>query len=60
MAELLAFSLDLLANADRAPRPLSVCEHGHLVVNGNTHWAPLRLDRDLCTLTCQMVESCDA
>jgi hypothetical protein len=56
----LAFSLDLLANAATAPRPLAGCEHGHLVVSGNTHWQPEALSVDLKTLTCRLVESCDA
>lgn len=59
MAEELAFSLDLLAQADTAPRPLTVCGAGHLVVNGNTHWAPRRYDFALRTLLHEMIPACD-
>jgi hypothetical protein len=54
--ERLAFSLDLLAHAETAPRPLSVCEDGHLVVAGNTHWAVDRLSIDLKSLVCRLVD----
>lgn len=50
----LAFSLDLLAHADRSPRPLSFCPDGHLVVNGNTHWQPERFDTTGRALVCRI------
>lgn len=56
----LAFSLDLLANAATAARPLTGCDRGHLVVSGNTHWQPEAVSVDLKTLTCRLVESCNA
>lgn len=59
MTERLAFSLDLLANAANAPRPLAGCDNGHLVVGNNSHWAPEAFSFDLRTLTCQLVEHCD-
>lgn len=57
--ERLAFSMALLANAGEAPRPLSGCNNGHLVVSGNSHWEPEAFSLDLRTLTCRLVESCD-
>jgi hypothetical protein len=57
--ERLAFSLALLADAEHAPRPLSGCSRGHLVVNGNTHWRPDAFDERLKTLTCELVMDCD-
>lgn len=57
--ERLAFSLALLADAENAPRPLSACTRGHLVVAGRTHWAPQALDMAMKTLTCTYVEHCD-
>lgn len=59
MAEKLAFSLDLLATARTNARPLTVCNAGHLVVRGNTHWQPARLSVDLKSLLCEMVDTCD-
>lgn len=55
----LAFSLRLLADADRAPRPLTSCRHGHLKVNGNTCWAPTRYDHNLAALIHEPVYTCD-
>lgn len=52
----LSFSLELLANADQAPKPLSVCDDGHLVVAGRTHWQPVALDGPLRSLICDWVE----
>lgn len=59
MPDRLAFSLDLLATARTNAHPLTVCEAGHLVVRGNTHWQPEKLTTDLKSLLCQMVETCD-
>jgi hypothetical protein len=59
MAELLAFSLDLLANAANAPRPLAGCDNGHLVVGNNSHWQPEAFSVDLRTLTCRLIENCN-
>lgn len=60
MTERLAFSLDLLANAADAPKPLAGCDNGHLVVANNSHWQPETFSFDLKTLTCRLVERCDA
>lgn len=60
MPERLAFSLATIANAADAPRPLAGCDRGHLVVANNSHWQPEALSVDLKTLTCVLVESCDA
>lgn len=50
------FSLDWLASAAGRIHALDVCNRGHLVVNGNTHWAPQSLSRDLRTLICRLVK----
>ena len=57
--ERLSFSLTLLADAENAPRPLSACSRGHLVVAGRTHYRPEALDMQLKTLACSWVERCD-
>lgn len=54
----LAFSLGLLVGAGTAERPLTVCSLGHLVVAGNSHYAPEALTADLKALTCRLVERC--
>ncbi|BAL87317.1 hypothetical protein AMIS_20970 [Actinoplanes missouriensis 431] len=48
------FSLDWLADAYLL-RGADVCDRGHLVINGNSHWAPLSLSRDLRALICRLV-----
>lgn len=57
--ERLAFSMQLLADAKNAPRPIAGCPQGHLVVAGRTCWRPEALSEDLRTLTCVLVENCD-
>ena len=44
------FSLDWLAGAAQRTQALAACPEGHLVVNGNSHWAPVRLSDDLRAL----------
>ncbi len=60
MTERLAFSLLTLADAANAPRPITGCDNGHLVVNNNSHWQPEAFSVDLKTVTCRLVEDCDA
>lgn len=44
----LPFSLEWLVGAASKPADaLSVCDQGHLVVHGRTHYAPARLSEDL-------------
>lgn len=57
--ERLSFSIALLADAENAPRPLSACSLGHLVVAGRNHWKPEALNMTSKTLTCSYVEACD-
>lgn len=44
------FSLDWLAGAAEKKQALAACPEGHLVVNGNSHWVPVRLSDDLRAL----------
>jgi hypothetical protein len=60
MAEEKAFALATLNDAANAPRPIAGCDNGHLKIAGNTCWAPVALSVDLKTLTCRLVEHCDA
>jgi hypothetical protein len=54
-ARRLAFSLDLLIGAGSKEQPLAVCDAGHLVVRGDTHWQPERLSFDFRSLLCREV-----
>jgi hypothetical protein len=56
----LAFSLDMLASGGTITRPLSVCDDGHLVVVGRTHWAPVRFSPDRRAVVCAWVEHQEA
>ena len=58
-ADRLPFKLVWLADADAKPQALAVCERGHLVVNGRTHWAPAEFTADLQALMCEFVEHPD-
>lgn len=49
----LAFSLDWLAEAATRTLPLEVCDQGHLVVNANSHWQPVRFTADRRSLICR-------
>lgn len=49
-AEEMPFSLDWLAGVGERPQALAVCPEGHLVVNANSHWQPVRLSDDLRAL----------
>ena len=53
----LPFSLDWLLGAAELPEPtLSVCEQGHLVVKGRTHYLPVRLSPDMKSMWFRWVE----
>lgn len=56
--EPMPFTLEWLAEAARAKRPLATCPAGHMVVRSNTHWTPLRFSDDLRALWCEPVD-CD-
>jgi hypothetical protein len=58
VVERLAFALSTLADAANAPRPITGCPNGHLVV-GHSHWAPESFAVNLATITCRLVEDCD-
>lgn len=55
----LAFSFDLLLGAAEKQRDLRVCDLGHLVVAGRTHWAPRALNPTLTSIICDWVEHPD-
>ena len=59
MADKLAFSLAMLANAAEAPKPITACEHGHLKVNNNSCWKPTTYSFELRTLLHEAVDTCD-
>ncbi len=50
------FSLDWLAGTAGRIQALAVCDQGHLVINGNTHWQPRALSQDLRTLICRITD----
>jgi hypothetical protein len=50
------FSLDWLAEAARNEPQLSVCDLGHLVVRGNTHWSPQGFSADRRALICRIAD----
>lgn len=54
----LPFTLEWLAEAGRASKPLTVCAAGHLVVSGRSHWAASHFSPDLRSLYCAPVD-CD-
>lgn len=58
---LVTFSFDLLLDAGLPKLPLTVCPHGHLVVNGNSHYAPEAFlpGPAPMALSCRLVETCD-
>lgn len=58
-SEVMSFSLDWLAESKVKARPLDVCTKGHLVVRGNTHWAPIGLTPGLTSLRCVIAAHCD-
>lgn len=59
--EELPFSLDWLTGAANKPADtLSVCDLGHLVVNGRTHWKPERVSADLHAIWFRWVEHQEA
>jgi hypothetical protein len=51
----LAFPLETLLTAAHQRKPLTVCDRGHLVVAGRTHWQPVRLTPDLHAIVCEPV-----
>lgn len=57
---LIVFSFETLLGAGTAKLPLTACPHGHLVVNGNSHYAAEAFEPGLKALSCRLVESCDA
>jgi hypothetical protein len=52
----LPFPLETILSAGDAPRSLTACNLGHLVVAGRTHWKPVGLTADLRNLVCDWVE----
>lgn len=54
----LAFDFELLLHAAEQTRPMTVCEQGHLVVAGRTHWAAERVSIDLKSLVMTLVDTC--
>lgn len=54
--KLIPFSLDWLAEAGAKQKPLTVCDAGHMVVRGTTHWQPVRFAADLHALWCVPVD----
>lgn len=57
--ERLAFPLEALLAAGERERALSVCDLGHLVVAGRTHWRPVALTPDCRGLVCDWTEHAD-
>jgi hypothetical protein len=55
-----SFSFDWLAGAAAKRMLLTVCPDGHLVVRGNTHWAPVAVSLDLNGLVCHVVQHKEA
>lgn len=54
------FSLEwLVGAAGRPAEVLSVCDDGHLVVHGRTHYQPTRLSADLHALWMRWVDHPD-
>jgi hypothetical protein len=50
------FSLDWLHGAaTKPPEVLTVCDAGHLVVHGRTHYQPTRFSSDLGAIWCRWV-----
>lgn len=50
------FSLDWLVGAVEKKPAVSYCELGHLVVNDNTHWSPVRFAETGRALWCRIAE----
>jgi hypothetical protein len=58
-SERLAFSVELIADAANASRPLNGADCGHLIVTGRNHFQPERFSFDLRTILCRRVDDCD-
>ena len=56
--EPMSFSLAWLAEAAGKKPQLTVCANGHMVVRGNTHWAPAAFDENLRALICRPEPDC--
>lgn len=53
------FSLEWLAGAASTTPQLTVCNHGHLVVAGNSHWQPVAFDQTGRALICELTDRHD-
>jgi hypothetical protein len=53
-ADRMTFSLTWLAGAAAHEPQLAICDHGCLVIRGNTHWQPVAFAATGKSLICEM------